>query len=123
MRYSAFLSYSRADERCASWLHRKLDRYRPPRTLGSLNENGKLIPPALHPVFRDRSDLSGGGSLPAKIEAALKDSECLIVLCSPSAAQSYWVDQEVQTFARLNPAGQIIALHSLCNAGLSEALR
>ncbi len=107
MRYQAFLSYSREDDRSANWLHRTLDTFRTPKDLvGSTGYFGR-IPPKLHPVFRDRTDLSGGGSLSSKIEAALADSERLILLCSPSAAQSHWVEKEVKLFQQLGRSDRI----------------
>ncbi len=33
MRYRAFFSYARADDRIANWLHRQLDGYRTPKPL------------------------------------------------------------------------------------------
>ncbi len=61
MAYRAFFSYSRADESAARWLHGALDRFRTPRDM--IGQDGPLgaAPAKLHPIFRDRSDLSAGG--------------------------------------------------------------
>lgn len=98
MGYFAFLSYSRADDKQANWLHRRLDSFRTPKPLQGADGPLGPAPAKLHPIFRDRTDMAGGGSLSERIDAALAESQALIVLCSPAAAQSPWVDREVATF-------------------------
>lgn len=107
MGYKAFLSYSRADDRAANWLHRALDTYRTPRALVGEESTFGPIPPRLHPIFRDRTDMSGGGALSDRIESALGESEALVVLCSPASAQSVWVNQEVERFIALGRGARI----------------
>ena len=106
-RYRAFFSYCRDDERVSGWLHGALDRYRTPRSL--VNEPGRLgpVPDRLHKIFRDRSDLASGGHIDAELQDALENSERLIILCTPSAAKSFWVNHEVETFLRLGRADRI----------------
>ena len=98
MKYRAFLSYSRQDDQVADWLHRRLDKFKTPKPLIGVQGSLGDVPSKLHPVYRDRTDASGGGSLAARIEEALQNSRTLIVLCSPAAAASRWVDQEVRFF-------------------------
>lgn len=101
-RYRAFFSYARADSRLAAKLHRFLDGYRVPKALrGTVGKRG-TVPDTLHPIFRDREDLAGGGELGDRLRAALDSSEALIVLCTPSSAQSHWVDEEVRLFRAKN---------------------
>ena len=96
--YWAFLSYSHRDERWASWLHRALETYRLPRQLiGSLGKYGAL-PRSLFPVFRDREELASAADLPARIREALGRSRAMVVICSPSAARSRWVAEEIRVF-------------------------
>lgn len=103
----AFFSYARADSAVAEKLHAALDRYRAPSDLvGTDGANGP-VPKTLHPVFRDVSDLSGGGHLNDKIQLALADSTCLVVLCSPAAAASPWVNIECETFIAQGKAARI----------------
>ncbi len=97
MRYRAFLSYSRDDDRIADWLHARLDRYRiPPALVGQSGTRGN-IPSKLYPIYRDRTDMPVG-VLDDRIAAALAESENLVVLCSTSAATSRWVAQECNAF-------------------------
>lgn len=117
MKYRAFLSYSRSDEKTARWLHGELDRYRTPKSLMHLRGTRGPIPQSLHPIFRDRTDLSGGGALGDHITAALDESECLIVLCSPSAKLSEWVNHEVSRFV---DAGRIDRIFPVIVEGVPD---
>jgi hypothetical protein len=105
--YRAFFSYARADARIANRLYRALDSYRTPRTLAGGEGAFGPVPATLHPIFRDREDLPGGGALPERLQAALEDSEALIVLCTPVSARRPWVNEEVLTFQRLGRGDRI----------------
>jgi len=98
VRYGAFLSYSHKDQSLARWLLRKLEGYRvPARLVGARGPFG-VIPARLGAVFRDRDELPTAADLGSTITAALNDSEALVVVCSPSAARSRWVNAEIQAF-------------------------
>src|SRR5215207_444158 len=98
-RYWAFISYSHRDERWATWLHRSLEAYRIPKPLvGTAAPDGTVRPRRLFPLFRDRDELAGAPDLGEKIQAALQGSRNLIVICSPHAAGSEWVNQEIAEF-------------------------
>jgi tetratricopeptide (TPR) repeat protein len=100
-KYKAYISYSHCDERWAKWLHRSLESYRVPRKLvGTKNAVGK-VPARIKPVFRDRDDLSSAGNLGDTVKQALIDSENMIIVCSPDAAASFWVNEEIRQFASL----------------------
>ncbi|WP_050929565.1 TIR domain-containing protein [Aestuariivita boseongensis] len=107
--YSAFISYSHADEAFAAKLHRYLERWRTPRKLiGQDNRDGG-VPARLFPVFRDRNELPTSADLGAVIREGLANARYLIVLCSPRAAASRWVNEEVLEFKRLHGEGRVIA--------------
>lgn len=90
-------------------MHRLLEGYRlPSRLRGGSGEHGPL-PERLSPIFRDRDDLSSAGRLGPQIEAALAESEALVVICSPDAARSAYVDSEIRTFKRLGRGHRIYA--------------
>src|SRR5262249_12338305 len=61
----------------------------------------------LIPIFRDRDELPSTGDLTGKIRQALEASHALIVICSPYAAASPWVNQEIRTFKMLGRAERI----------------
>ncbi|KAA9129794.1 toll/interleukin-1 receptor domain-containing protein [Marinihelvus fidelis] len=107
MRYKAFLSYAHADEKWARWLHRALESYRMPRRLAA---SGGAAPSQLGTVFRDRDELVAGPALSEAIEAALVQSENLVVLCSPAAAASRWVNEEVRRFRELGRGDRIFCV-------------
>jgi len=106
MKYRAFLSYSHADRKWARWLHRALEGYRPPQTLRSLSGQRRDRP--LRPIFRDRDELPSAASLSDAVEAALRETEWLILICSPAAAASHWVNEEIRAFRAFGRAENIL---------------
>lgn len=108
-RYRGFLSYSHVDKKWADWLHRKLEGYRVPPQLRSADPN-RTLPRNLRPIFRDREELASASSLPQVIDRALAESESLIVICSPAAAHSHWVDNEIRRFRELGRGDRIFCL-------------
>ena len=109
-KYKAFISYSHKDDRWGRWLHRRLENYRLPRNIvGNVTKTG-AIPRRLRPIFRDREELSAANDLGDKIEQALRQSENLIMICSPAAARSHWVNQEILFFKRQNRDAQVFSV-------------
>lgn len=106
-KYRAFISYSHEDEKWAAWLHRKLEQYRVPKRI---IESEGLKANRLTPIFRDREELGSASSLTNEIDEALADSEYLIVVCSPTAAKSHWVNIEIERYIALGGAGRILCL-------------
>lgn len=91
--YYAFISYKSEDVEWAIWLQHELEHYHLPASY-----NGRTdIRKELRPVFRDVDELAAG-NLTEQIRHALENSQNLIVVCSPKAAASTWVNQEVETF-------------------------
>lgn len=86
MLYKAFISYSTAaDGKFAPALQSALHNFAKPwYKLRSIR------------VFRDATSLAATPELWPSIEAALNESEYFLLLASPQAAQSYWVDREVK---------------------------
>jgi tetratricopeptide (TPR) repeat protein len=104
------LSYSHRDETWARWLHRALETYRVPSRLVGTTTAAGVIPRRLAPVFRDRDELPTATDLGRKVDEALAASANLIVICSPAAASSHWVDEEVRAFKQLGRAERIFCL-------------
>ena len=109
LRYRAFLSYSHKDSATADWLHSALEKYRVPRALVGRETPNGIIPASLSPIFRDRHELAASGDLGHTIREALAVSRCLIVLCSPDAAQSRWTNEEIIAFKKAHPGGCVLA--------------
>src|SRR5205823_2866507 len=82
--YNAFISYSHAlDGQFASALQRALHRFAKPwYRLRAAR------------IFQDKSSLSADPGLWSAIERALSSCEFMLLLASPAAAQSAWVDRE-----------------------------
>ncbi|MGD9980082.1 MAG: TIR domain-containing protein [Hyphomonadaceae bacterium] len=108
-RYAAFISYSSKDSVFARRLHRALERYRIPKSLGAFDPIGEGKPNRIYPVFRDREELSAG-PLSELIEASLKASASLIVVCSPASAASPWVQKEIDYFVSIGRRERIFAI-------------
>lgn len=109
-RYRAFIAYSHRDRRWAAWLHRRLEGYRIPRRLVGRSAAAGRIPRRLTPIFRDLEELGTAGDLSERIETALAQSDALIVVCSPAAARSRWVNEEVLRFKRSGRGNRIFCL-------------
>jgi MTH538 TIR-like domain (DUF1863) len=108
-RYAAFVSYASKDAKFAKALHQRLERYNIPRKLGTFDLTGGGKKNRIYPVFRDREELPAG-DLGANLEAALRASNALIVVCSPNAAMSPWVEKEILYFISLGRADRIFAI-------------
>ena len=85
MRYQAFLSYShKADSQLVAALHSALHRFAKPwYKLRALN------------VFRDTTNLAVNPNLWSTIQRALGESEYFVFFASEEAAQSFWVQREL----------------------------
>jgi len=103
-KYRAFLSYSHSDESTARWLQRRLETYRVPKRLAQAKG---LTTGRLAPIFRDREELASSSDLSSEIENALTSSESLIVICSPAAARSRWVNEEIVRFRSLGRSERV----------------
>lgn len=107
LKYRAFISYSHGDEGWARWLQRSLERYRVPRRLRAEHPD---LPGRLYPVFRDREELASSTDLSESIQQHMAQSEALIVVCSPAAAQSRWVNEEIRHYQSIGRADRIFCL-------------
>lgn len=105
--YRAFISYSHSDEAWARWLQRALESYRLPK---SLRQSQPQLPARLFPIFRDRDELASGGDLSESIRKAMDDSDALIVVCSPAARVSHWVNEEIRRFRASGRGDRIFCL-------------
>jgi tetratricopeptide (TPR) repeat protein len=109
-KYRAFLSYSHRDSKWGTWLHKSLESYRPPKQLiGTVTPRGP-VPKRVAPIFRDREELASATDLGTVINEALSQSASQIVICSPSAARSKWVNEEILAFKRLGREDRILCL-------------
>jgi len=109
-KYRAFLTYAHEDGEQAKQLRRALENFRVPSALVGKETEFGPVPARLFPIFRDRDELAGSAELGEAIQKALKDSSHLIVLCSPAAAKSFWVNEEIRVFKSMGRANRILCL-------------
>jgi WD40 repeat protein len=122
-RYRAFISYSHRDKAHVEggalgesvgfpiWLHRRLERYVVPAGLRREEaRNGRALPERLGRVFRDDEEFGAEEDLAASITRALEQSENILVMCSPHAAASPYVNEEVRRFKHLSGGENVFAL-------------
>jgi tetratricopeptide (TPR) repeat protein len=109
-KYRAFLSYSHRDAKWADWLHKTLESYRLPKQLIGTNTPLGTATKRLTPIFRDREELASATDLGSVIDEALRQSACQIIICSPQAANSRWVNEEILAFKRLGREDRIFCL-------------
>lgn len=108
LRYRAFLSYSHRDTAWGKWLHGGLESYRIDNDLIGRSTSAGPVPKSLRPIFRDREDFSAGHSLQDQTIAALEASQFLVVLCSPNAARSQYVNEEIRRYKAFGRADYVI---------------
>jgi WD40 repeat protein len=107
-KYTAFISYCHADSKWAGWLHRSLEKFTIPNALR--NKENRDLPKSFYPIFKDREELPTASALEDGITDALEASRYLIVICSPKAAQSKWVNEEVAIYKSLGRGDRVLCL-------------
>ena len=108
--YDAFISYRHTplDQFVAQNLHKKLEAFRLPSSL--VKQRGGDCKKKIERVFRDRDELPLTSNLADPITQALRDSEFLIVICSPRLPQSQWCRKEIETFMDMHGRERILAV-------------
>jgi len=101
VQYDAFISYRRTEAPFARLLEKALNAYRPPKGLAVAQRRLK--------VFRDEGDLTGTDYF-RSIDGFLGRSAKLIVLCSPAARESEYVNDEIRRFIVHRGAEHLIPL-------------
>lgn len=96
-KYDFFISYKhgKRDSKISGYLQKKLEGYKIPKEIKKRCGKEKITR-----VFRDKEELSVTVDLTLEIEEQLKNTEYLVVMCSPQSKQSQWVNREVETFLK-----------------------
>ena len=94
-----FISYSRKDIVFARALEKALENYAPPKDLN--------VPDRRLVVFRDEDDFIGV-EYNQSLRNHLKNSNKMLVICSPDARASQFVNEEIRLFADMRGAKNII---------------
>jgi WD40 repeat protein len=109
-KYWAFISYSHKDKAWGDWLHKRLETYTVPGKLRGRQTAAGTVPRKLYPIFRDREELPSSADLSRNIDEAIKVSRSMVVICSPHAAASAWVNEEIRQFKQMGRADRIMCL-------------
>lgn len=92
--YYAFISYKEEDAGWAQWLQRKLEHYIFPTTI---RKEKPELPERISPIYEYKSEASGS-RLKEAIWKGLISSKFLIVICSPRATKSKWLNDGIRYF-------------------------
>ena len=111
--YDAFISYRHVDPDSfvAEKLHKELEDFKLPKNieeqLKKANPDAKTD---IRRVFRDAEELPLSSSLEDQIVEALKNSDYLIVICSPRLKESEWCKKEIETFISIHGVDKVLAV-------------
>ena len=107
--YNAFISYRHAelDSAVAVALHRKLERFRLPANLHKSFPKDRW---KINRVFRDQDELPLSDNLSEPIEEAIRNSDFLIVICTPRLPESMWCAREIELFKKFHGQDHILAI-------------
>jgi WD40 repeat protein len=100
-RHDAFISYSRKNTAFADCLEKTLTNFTVPKGLKAQQRHLN--------IFRDKQDFTGN-EYHRSLEKHLTESAKLLVICSPEASQSEYVNDEIRQFARLKGVSGIIPI-------------
>ncbi len=107
--YDAFISYrhTELDKFVAENLHKMLEAFRLPGNIAKKKNGGRT---RIERVFRDKEELPLTSNLEDPIMQALRQSEYLIVICSPRLRESLWCRKEIETFIELHGREKVLAV-------------
>jgi tetratricopeptide (TPR) repeat protein len=108
IKYGAFLSSCHCDEWWSKWLYAALEGYRIDNDLEDRKTSAGLSRKVLRPIFRDHEDFAADQFPSDQTLAALEASRYLIVICSPNAARSKYLNEEIRHFKIRHGAENII---------------
>lgn len=113
LHYDAFISYrhTQPDKFVAEKLHRELESFRLPANVEKkLKKDNTEAKTRIKRVFRDEEELPLASNLEDPIIEALKNSDYLIVICSPRLKESLWCRKEIETFVELHGVDRVLTV-------------
>ena len=108
-KYDAFISYRHTDldKFVAEKIHRYLESFKLPKNVTSKKDVKKT---RIERVFRDKEELTITNNLEDPIVQALRESEYLIVICSPRTKESVWCRTEIEKFIEFHGRNRILTV-------------
>lgn len=108
-KYDAFISYRHndLDKYVAENLQRLIETYKMPKPVV---EKYNITDNNIRRVFRDQEELPLSSNLEDPITEALKESNFLIVICSPRLKESIWCKREIESFIEFHGRSKILCV-------------
>ena len=108
-KYIAFISYRHndLDKFVAENLHRLIETYKMPQ---AVVDKYNITDNNFRRVFRDQDELPLAANLEDPIVEALKESQFLIVICSPRLKESRWCQKEIEDFIKFHGRSNILCV-------------
>ncbi|MBQ2190064.1 MAG: toll/interleukin-1 receptor domain-containing protein [Paludibacteraceae bacterium] len=103
--YFAFISFQSTDAKEAVHLQHTIERYRLPAVLCRQNAS---IPKHIKPLYCYLNDMHAGEELMLELKSRMERSRYLIVVCSPKAARSAYINSGIDYFVSLGRRDSII---------------
>ena len=105
--YDAFISYRHRpiDTKVASELQKQLERFKIPKSIQK--KYGKK---RFERIFRDQAELEITYDLALEIDEALRNSDFLIVVCSPDYLESKWCLHEIEVFLQTHDRSRVLTV-------------
>ena len=112
IKYDAFISYRHCelDQFIAVTLHKELEAFKLPNAIAKQLETKGNNKKKIERVFRDRDELPITNNLADPITNALRNSEFLLVICSPRIKESLWCRKEIETFISMHGREKVFAV-------------
>ncbi len=107
-KHQVYLSSTQQDAEMARSLFRALKRFRVPRSLP--------VARGLRPLRKRRKFVRFGREeardfvLPKKVLKQIRESQAMVLLCSPSSSSSQWTRTELEAYYDANPVGKVIPI-------------
>ena len=108
LRQRVCVTSCRRDEAWGDWLARALEAWRIGKDLVGRWTPAGPVPATLAPVCCHRERGAAGDALCEQTVAALQESQFLIVLCSPAAARSQFLEAQIRFFQAMGRAARVI---------------
>lgn len=106
-KYFAFISFQNADAREAVRLQHAIERYRLPAVLCKQDPS---VPRRIKPLYCYINDMHAGEELMQELKSRMEQSRYLIVVCSPHAVKSTYINSGIDYFISLGRRDSIIPI-------------
>ncbi|MCK4865201.1 MAG: toll/interleukin-1 receptor domain-containing protein [Gammaproteobacteria bacterium] len=107
--YKAFICCSSTEHEWGHWLKKAFTKYKIPRSLIGTQRRDGTVGQKIGDVYLDLNETSKSSNLGARIQSDLEKASYLIVICSPAAARSEWIAEQIIEFKRQGKENRILS--------------